>query len=339
MAGKTLRAVVIGATTLLGKELLEEINGSAAVAWDLQLLEEEEDAAGRLTAAGDEALVTQPLTREAFAGADLVFFAGDRATAKEYWQAAVKASAAVVDMTGALEGEPGFAVRSPWVQGGQRPDLTTLGVIPAQPAAVMLAVTAERLQRRLGQVRVTATVLEPASQAGSAGVDELHQQTVGLLSFQEVPKEIFGTQVAFNLQTERGEEAQVQLAAVKRTLREHLHLLLGPAAGGEVSLSLVQAPVFHGYTISAAVELAAPATAEQVRRALHGGVIQAELDTAVSNQAATEIGDVLLQVEEGTGAAAQHWVWMAADNLRLSARNALACAFELAGLRPSASVQ
>ena len=203
----------------------------------------------------------------------------------------------------------------------------------------MLALLTERLQRRLGEVRLTATVLEPASQSGAAGVDELHQQTVGLLSFQEVPKESFGTQVAFSLLFERGEEVKVSLAAVKGTMREHLALLLGSAAAQKVSLALVQAPVFHGYTISVAVDLSSPATAEGMRRVLHGGVVQAELDTVVSNQAATETGDVLVQVEETTGAVTQHWVGMAADNLRLSARNALACAFELAGLRPSASVQ
>ena len=39
MAGSVLRAAVVGASTLQGKELAEEIGGSAAAAWDLRLLD------------------------------------------------------------------------------------------------------------------------------------------------------------------------------------------------------------------------------------------------------------------------------------------------------------
>ena len=49
------------------------------------------------------------------------------------------------------------------------------------------------------RAQLAATVLEPASEQGKAGLDELHQQTVGLLSFQSVPKDVYDTQVAFNL--------------------------------------------------------------------------------------------------------------------------------------------
>ncbi len=349
MTGRQRRAVVVGALNLMGKELIEELNASAAAAWRVHYLHEGDEEQTEVVTAGDEPAVVQPLTRDALEDVDLVFFAGEGETAREHWRAAVQGGAAIVDLTGALEGEAGFLVRSPWIQGGTKPDLMTVGVVAAHPAAVMLALAAERLARRLPLARLAATVLEPASQAGKAGLDELHQQTVGLLSFQNVPKELFDTQIAFNLQTTLGEEARVDLHAAGNTIRRHLHALLGEAAASRVHFQLVQAPVFHGYTVSAFAELTAGATDESVRSALHGGVVVAE-EAVPSNLAAAESGDLLVDVREDGGHSSDSsnssvgeqtafWLWMASDNLRFAARNAVAAAMELVALRPAIGLQ
>jgi len=41
----------------------------------------------------------------------------------------------------------------------------------------------------------------------------------------------------------------------------------------------------------------------------------------------------------GTGRSTRYWLWIAADNLKLAALNAIACAAELARLRPQGKVQ
>ena len=339
MAGKQMRAVIVGAGTLLGKELAEELNNSAAVAWETRLLDEAAEGEVQLSATGDEAVVIQPLNSEALDGADLVFFAGDPATTREYWHRVVDAGAAVVDLSGALEGEAGITVRCPWLPGGAKPDLTTVGVVSPHPAALMLALSADRLSRR-GLKRLTATILEPASQAGAPGLNELHQQTVSLLSFQSVPKEIFDTQVAFNVQAALGESSRVQLAKVRDAIRRHL-AVLAPDFASNIAINLLQAPVFHGYTVSALAEFERSVSEDEVRAALNGGVIMADADTEPSNIAAAETGDLLVSVRsevEGSVGATQ-WLWMAADNLRLAARGAVAAAMELAALRPTLHVQ
>jgi len=58
-------------------------------------------------------------------------------------------------------------------------------VVPAHPAALALALLLERLQQAAPVRFAAATVLEPASEFGRAAMDELHQQTVSLLSFSE----------------------------------------------------------------------------------------------------------------------------------------------------------
>lgn len=335
-----MRAAVVGAATVLAKELLEELNNSPAAAWDMRLLDDAEGEEVQLSAAGDEPVLIQPLNREALEKMDLVFFAGEATTARELVGAARSAGAAVVDLTGALEQQEDFLVRCPWLAAGERPDLKTVGITVPQPAAVMLAMAAQRLNR-MGLLSLAATVLEPASQAGKAALDEMHQQTVSLLSFQSVPKEVFDAQVAFNLQTSLGEAAKIDLGGVAAVIRRHLGLILGTEAAARVHFQLVQAPVFHGYTISALAQLQSEAKKESLRETLHGGVIQAEEETIPSNTAVVESGDVLMTVRPDAGDADGKlwWLWMAADNLRLHARVAVAAALELAALRPLNTMQ
>jgi hypothetical protein len=65
-----------------------------------------------------------------------------------------------------------------------------------------------------------ATVFEPASEQ-TKGMDELHEQTVNLLSFQPLPKKVFDTQVAFNMVARYGEQAVPALATIERRVLKH----------------------------------------------------------------------------------------------------------------------
>jgi aspartate-semialdehyde dehydrogenase len=338
MAGKTWRGAVVGASTLLGKELAEELNAATDVLWDITLLDAE-DAGGTITAAGDEALVIQPIAADSFVGIDVVFFAGERPTTLQFWKAAHTAGAGIVDLTGALEGQPHVQVRSPLVPGGAVPNLATVAEVSAQPAAIMLALASGRL-RMAGIERMAATVLQPASALGNAGVEEVHQQTVSLLSFKPLQKDIYDAQVAFNLLASLGSVAKVNLENTRDTILRHIEILTGSGAADPVALQLLQAPVFHGYTASVFVEISQPMDEQALRKMLLEGQPQLLEDDSPSNELVAGKGEVLLRVtaaESKKGSA--FWLWMAADNLRLSARNAAACAAELAQLRPSTGVQ
>ncbi len=90
----------------------------------------------------------------------------------------------MLDLSGALDQETGVLVRAPWLgSAAVTPDLFTPAVVPAHPAALALALVLERLQAAAPVRFAAATVLEPASEFGRAAMDELHQQTVSLLSF------------------------------------------------------------------------------------------------------------------------------------------------------------
>jgi aspartate-semialdehyde dehydrogenase len=343
------RIGIVGASSLAGKEVSEELATSALAASDFVLLDVE-DAAGQVTAAADEISFIQRLETSSFERMDFVFFAGGDAVTKKHWQDARRAGASIVDLTFALEGEKDVLVRAPWVaetlaeKTTQKfPDLNTPAVVAAHPVAVMLALIAGRLQTKLGLSSVAATVMEPASEYGREAMDELHQQTVNLLSFQSLPREQYDAQVAFNLLPALGEAAKVKLGAAEQRIRRHYNGL----SDGQLpalALQMVQAPVFHGYVLSVLVELEKDATVSAVEAALvgdHMDVVSGESDPP-SNLSAAGQEDIMVRVRKDSGAGEKgrrFWLWLAADNLKLAALNAIACAAELRRLRPLGKVQ
>lgn len=343
-----LRIAIVGAGSLRGKELAEAIEESPFAAAELLLMDEGE-ALGQLEAIGDEAAVIQTIDTDSFERIDYVFFAGAAAQTETHWQAAVRAHASIVDMTGALETNSGVLVASPWVRDAieqpatPAPDLYTPALVPAHIAATVLGLLMARLQD-LGAVRgAWATIHEPASEHGRAAVDELHQQTVALLNFQSMPKEVYDMQVAFNLTPELGEAARIHLTQIESSIRRHYALLSGGRLP-RLAMQLVQVPAFHGYNISLGVEFERAVALDHLEAALAGDHVDVVLGDgdAPSNLSCAGQEDVLVRVRPvdlGETHSTRFWLWIAFDNLKLSSLNALACAGELSRLRPQGKVQ
>jgi aspartate-semialdehyde dehydrogenase len=252
----------------------------------------------------------------------------------------------VLDLSGALDQEAGVLVRAPWL-GSEvvTADLFTPAVVPAHPAALVLALLLERLQQ-VAPVRTTfATLLEPASEFGRAALDELHQQTLSLLNFQGLPHDLYDTQVAYNMISGLGETAKVSLGAVEARVRRH-YAALSAGRWPVLALQVVHAPVFHGHTFSIAIEMERPVDITALEEALSGGHVDLVLEDtdSPSNLAVTGQDDVLVRIrpepgERNPSQVSRLWLWAASDNLRLNAQNAVECALDLRRLRPQGTVQ
>lgn len=340
------RIAVVGASTLLAKELKESLTESPLAGASFLLLDVAE-AQGQLDQVGDEVTVVQTLGDDSFEGVDFTFFAGTEELTQRYWRKAVAAGSTVLDMTGALDEEPGVLVRAPWLsEGAHSPDLLTKAVVPANSAALTLALVLEKLQE-VAEVRfAAATVLQPASEYGKDALDELHQQTVSLLSFQNMPRAVFDTQVAYNTLASFGENSTASLARSENRIRRHYAALAGDRLP-DLRLQVLQAPVFHGNTFSICIELASPVPLSSIEDALGGDHLDLVLEEtdSPSNLAAAGQNDVLVwlkpepPVERLSGETSKFWLWVASDNLRLAAQNAVECALDMRRLRPQGKVQ
>lgn len=339
------KIAIVGAASLLGKELKDAISDSPLAAASFTLLDDEKSQ-GQLDQVGDEITFVQPIESDAFEKVDFSFFSGSEELTRRYWRDALRAGSTVIDLTGALDQEPGVLVRAPWLgSGAGTADLFTPAVVPAHSAALALTLLLERVQDAAPVRFAAATVHAPASEFGREAMDELHQQTVNLLSFQNLPRAIYDAQAAYNLLSGLGEAAKANLQRLEARIRRHYEAL-GGGRWPALALQTIAAPVFHGHTFSIAVELERAVDITVLEETLTGPRIDLVLEDtdSPSNLAATGQNDVLVRlrpIQDGRNPAqtARFWLWAASDNLRLYAQNAVECALDLRRLRPAGTVQ
>src|SRR5215469_2745852 len=324
------RVAIVGAASLKGKEVAEVLEQRNFPSADLKLLDDDESL-GQLEALKDEITFIQGVRAEQFEHMDFTFFASDPECTRKNWKQVQRAGSAIVDLSYALEDEPGAALRAPWVerQLGRvaTPELQPGPAVVAHPVATALTLLLERLHAAVPVKRAVATVFEPVSEQGQKGMDELHEQTVNLLSFQELPKKIFDVQVAFNMVLRYGEQSPNSLSAVQERVIKHYRRIVGGRAPVP-SVTVLQAPVFHGHAFSVNVQFEMSTDVRHVSSLLageHVSIIK-EPENAPSNVTAAGQGEILVSVISDNSAENSIWIWAACDNLRIAAITAVECA-------------
>jgi aspartate-semialdehyde dehydrogenase len=341
--GTLYRAAIVGAASLRGKEVAEMLNERNFPAVDIRLLDDDESM-GQLEAMGDEISFIQRVRAEQFEHVDFTFFAADQESTRKSWKDARDAGSAIIDLSAALEDEPGAKVRSLWVERerGQLapPELQPGPCVTAHPVAVTLALLLLRARKWVAIRRVAATIFEPASEHGQRGMDELHQQTVNLLSFQPLPKDVFDVQVAFNMVARYGQKSQPALDSVEARVSRHYRKIAGDDAP-QPSLFVLQAPIFHGHAIAVFLELDGPPDLAGLTATLVGDhvVLPAADDDAPSNVSAAGQADIQLLLKRDPVQPNGVWLWATTDNLRVSALTAVECAESMGATRPTGKIQ
>ncbi len=322
---------LLGGETLLGREIREVFSESVLGA-RIRLVAEESEAAGTLTELDGAAAFLGRLDPEDLENAAAIVLAGSPESSRKVLDDPL--SGVIVDLTYAAEDAPGARIRAPLVEDAEyRADLSAPQVI-AHPAAIAITLLLGRLHRAQPLSRAVVNIFSPASEYGNAGVDELQQQTISLLSLQKMPKKVFDAQLSFNMLPQLGEDAPRQLAESEERIERHLATLLDrPDAPPMPSLRLAQAPVFHGYSFSVWVEFEDAVSAPDIEDALAGEAIEvrSEREEPPANAGvAGQSGIVTGSIVPDRNAANAMWIWMVADNLRLLADNAALVVREIA---------
>jgi aspartate-semialdehyde dehydrogenase len=337
------RVAIVGAATLKGKEVKEVLEERNFPAMDIRLLDDDESL-GQLEQIQDEVSFVQPVTSDQLENVDFTFFASEPEFTRSNWKLAKRAGSAIVDLSYALESDSAAPVRSPWVERElglhAQLNLDSNAVLIAHPAAIAAALILLRAQKASSIARAAVSVFEPVSERGRRGMDELHQQTLKLLSFEQMPTGVFDGQVAFNMISRYGAGAIDSLESIERRITNHLRTLLGEQVPMP-ALTLVQAPVFHAHTFSIYVELEKVMSAGDFSQALAGEHIQIARwqQDSPSNINVAGKDEILVAVRHDLSHENGFWLWAAVDNLRLAAITAVDCAYALAAVRPHGKVQ
>jgi aspartate-semialdehyde dehydrogenase len=316
---------IVGSSSPVGKELKDLIQESGLPVGKVKLIDTEEYA-GLLQEFAGQIEITQVIAPSAFENIDIAFFT----CSPEIMRAFAASGAAIPDVSIDLTqtGRKGILFLN---------GLTSLSLISPirdaayfispHPSVIALARILSGLHRSFPLESVSLTILEPASERGAAGIDELQEQTVRLLNFQPAGSKLFKGQIAFNILPET-EAAN----GTETLIRSQLAAILGNSIPPP-SLMMHQAPVFHSESFSMFVRFAnaAAPTTEEIRRCLaeaSGGVVVNEnpedgpSPVSVVGSDKVHIG----RIAQDPGDPSIYGFWMAADNLRIAASNALGIA-------------
>jgi aspartate-semialdehyde dehydrogenase len=327
---KTQTLALIGSETLMGREVRDLLAGST-LGRDLRLIAAESEEPGKLTVHAGEPAILSTLESQNLENAHVIFLAGAVDSVEKLRALAPRAR--LIDLTYAAEDFPDARLRAPMVErAGYQAPPDAVHVI-ASAAAIAITLVLGRLHPAHRVRRALAHIFEPASERGAVGLDELQQQTVGLLSFKGQPKAVFDAQLAFNMLSRYGEEAPAALEDAELRIERHLATLLAALDGAPIpSLRLIQAPVFHGYSISLWTEFESSPGVSAIEQALEGEPVDlrgAGLEppnaVGIAGQGGLAIGNITLDRNNSQAV----WLWVVADNLRLRAENAIAVAQQL----------
>ncbi len=323
---------IVGGDTLLAREIRELLSHSPS-APRVQLISAAADGStvikGLLSGEEADPVVMVPLVAEQLEGVRVAFLAGSPASSRRTFKIHLEDAPRLIDLTGALEEQPQARLRAPSAEVSRPTGDWPIQVI-AHPASIALTMLLAALARIAPLRRSIVHVFEPASERGQRGLDELQQQTVGVLSFQKLKRDVFDAQIGFNLLARYGEEAEEPLELIEQRMERHLaSLLAGYPAVPMPSIRLIQAPVFHGHSFSVWAEFEDAPGLEKIGQMLANEGFDVRNDepptnVGVAGQSGLSVGAVMPDRNHPHAV----WLWMAADNLRLAAENAVAVAEE-----------
>jgi aspartate-semialdehyde dehydrogenase len=322
------RIAILGAGSLLGRELGEALRERRFPALPPRLLAAPagETPAGErpLVEFADEPAALEPFAPEALDDVDVLFLAGSPEEARLAFRRLPPSPPFVVDLTGALADEPDAALAGlePAPE-SDAPEPVARLIVPAHPAAQAQAHLLDRLAAAGRLLRATSVVLEPASQRGWLGVQELQQQSLAALSVQPLPQAIFGVQVAFNLRAALGAATDPPLAYT-RSLIARQTAALRAAEPAPLALELLQAPLFHATVLALHAVYAAPEPPiERVEAALASPWLAAPAEGEYPDVLSAAGSDAIQRGPARVDPSGGVWLFATLDNLRRTAFSAV----------------
>jgi aspartate-semialdehyde dehydrogenase len=305
------RIGIVSPRSPFGQSVRKLLGEGALPVIELKLFESDAEAGTTLTQFGDDIVVTQPIDPDLLAQLDALLVGGNDTDLLNR----VAAEAGQAGVLTLVEGALGLGgpVVTPERMEGLPSSANRLGILP-RVASYVLGATLSAIEKCHSIERAVATVLVPAQSLGDPGASELHQQVVHILNFKEPPTEVFPEQLAFNVRLLDASETGLNLAD---SVAWEASRLAGIESG--LTVSLVQVPVFHGYSATLWVETKDRVDARTVRAAFRSKPFEgprsargakAPTPVTAAGSESIHIGPVRAAVASGPPG---FWLWAVAD--------------------------
>jgi aspartate-semialdehyde dehydrogenase len=317
-----LRIAVVGATGAVGSEVLELLESRRFPLQELVPIATDRSIGQRVELLGQDVPVQ---TGSSLRGLDLAFLCTPRSESLAWVRAALEAEVACIDLSAATAATPEvplLAADLPFDPSALRAPVLASPSGPALAWALVLA----PIRARAGLRRVVGTAIEPVSGAGRGGIEALESETRALFSQQELPEpEVFARAVAFDCLPATGPPGGEGESELERELALQLRRLVGEDL--PLAVTVLRNCTFAGAGASLAVETERtlePAECADLLAKAPGVVVFDEEGMGPSTRDTVGEDAVLVgRIRRDPSAPSGLLLWLAADPIRLAARNGL----------------
>jgi aspartate-semialdehyde dehydrogenase len=314
-----LRVAVVGASGLVGREILRLLDERSESPAELRLLGSPRTAGATIEERNVQGRI-ELLRPGAFDEIDVAFFAAGPSVALEWAPVAAQAGAAVVDLSSRFRLDQMVPLVVPEVNPDVLAGWRERGIVASPSSAVVgLTVVLAPLAGAAGLRRVVVSTYSGVASAGRRAVAGLSKETIDLLNGRGQKPTRFPRRIAFNSvpqlgDIEPGGATTHELHAVEETRR----VLGDPALA--MQITAVRIPMFFGLGLSVVLETEQPLSpdeAVEILRPARGVMVHASPDDAyptpveVTGSAATHVGRIRSDPSVENGLA----LWVALDNV------------------------
>lgn len=260
---------ILGATGVVGREMLEILEERKFPVGEIRLFASEKSAGTEITWQGQSIKVRRADEKE-FAGMDLVM--GDTPTevSNRLVPLAVKQGAIVIDCSSAFRMDPQVPLVVPEVNAHAVARYKEKGIIAGPNcSAIPVAVVARPIHDRYRVRRMVISTYQSASGAGKGGMDELAEQSRNLFNQKEMVTKVFPHRLAFNVIPQIDSFLPDGTTKEEAKIMEELRKLLEAPEMG-LAVTAVRVPVFCGHSASVNIETEKKVSAEEARGLLRG---------------------------------------------------------------------
>jgi aspartate-semialdehyde dehydrogenase len=323
-----LRLAIVGTDSMRGKEIKGILSERKFPVEKIEFFDPQvEEAYSKLTEFQGEPRVILPLELERLGQADLVFLASDRKTNRKIGALAVKKKFRAIDLSETFAKDPKIPVVVAGINDKKVLETKPHLLANPHPVAVILSHLFQAVLLSFGLKRALSFVLQPASAFDEPGMEELANQSVDIMNGASLKKKVFRAQTAFNFlpQVERSDDSGH--TSVERQIVDEVGRILGRKKMS-FSLSIIQAPVFHSYSIMSYIEMGKRAEKHQIedlfKKTSPFKYFPSSLNCPASCVSVAGQEDIYVsQIKKDKVHPNGFWIWTVADNLTFgSALNA-----------------
>ena len=263
------RIALVGASSLIGEALIDELRARKFLFAELHALEDGR-MAGAPVGAEEQKYPVGDVAAFDFARVDIAFFCGRAALSERYAEAAA-AQALAIDGSSAFRSRADVPLVVADVNPQALQGFGTRGLI-ALPgsASVALATALAPLNALAPLKRVEVATYHAVSGSGRGAMEDLASETVALLSSRRAKGRAFGKQIAFNVIPHVDALDEDGVAREERRLWEETRRVLNcPAL--PINATSVRVPVFFGHSLAVHVAFERPVALGEALAALTGG--------------------------------------------------------------------